>query len=360
MVRSSYLIFLLLLFIAFSSCRVRRPVVVPYSSTPDVQAYINRYKDLAVNEMYRTGVPASITLAQGMVESDYGRSRLAVEGNNHFGIKCHGDWRGPTINHHDDRRNECFRKYSRVEDSFYDHSDFLRTGSRYSFLFDLSSSDYKAWARGLKKAGYATNPDYANMLIRKIEEHNLYVFDRKAPVKDISEMKVASVEYADESAVVNQSAGSKPVSTESAGAAKEAVETNRTAAPVINDNFMVPATVSRVQENNRIQYIIVKDGESPDMIEKEFQLLRWELRRYNELPENFTLTAGQMLYLQPKRDRAEAGKETHNVVEGETMYSISQKYGIKLKNLYELNRMAEGEEPVPGQIIWLRNGKPLN
>ncbi len=123
--------------------------------------------------MKRTGIPASITLAQGMIESDYGRSTLAREGNNHFGIKCHNDWTGPTIRHHDDRRNECFRKYKHVEDSYYDHSDFLKTGSRYSFLFDLPSTDYKGWAKGLKKAGYATDPDYANMLIRKIEEEQI-------------------------------------------------------------------------------------------------------------------------------------------------------------------------------------------
>ncbi len=151
------------------SCRVSRPVSSNVRVSGTASDYINTYKDLAVSEMRRTGVPASITLAQGMIESDYGRSSLARLGNNHFGIKCHNDWTGQTIRQNDDRRNECFRKYRRPEDSFYDHSDFLRTGSRYSFLFDLESTNYKAWANGLKKAGYATHPDYANMLIRKIE-----------------------------------------------------------------------------------------------------------------------------------------------------------------------------------------------
>ncbi len=159
-------------------CRAYRPA--GQSSYPEASAgsYIEKYKDLAVSEMIRTGIPASITLAQGMIESDFGRSRLAREANNHFGIKCHNDWTGPTVRHNDDRRNECFRKYRKPEDSFYDHSDFLKYGSRYRTLFDIDPTDYKAWARGLKKAGYATNPDYANMLIRKIEENNLYYYDR--------------------------------------------------------------------------------------------------------------------------------------------------------------------------------------
>ena len=128
--------------------------------------------------MNRTGIPASITLAQGIIESDCGHSSLAREANNHFGIKCHDDWTGPTIRHNDNSRNECFRKYGKAEESFYDHSDFLKSGSRYSFLFNYNSTDYKAWAHGLKKAGYATNPDYANMLIRTIEENKLWYFDR--------------------------------------------------------------------------------------------------------------------------------------------------------------------------------------
>jgi LysM repeat protein len=130
--------------------------------------------------------------------------------------------------------------------------------------------------------------------------------------------------------------------------------------PVINDNFAVPARVPRIMENNRIQYIIVKDGETAEMIEKEFQLLKWELQRYNELGDDFTPVAGQILYLQPKRDKAEPGKETHLVMKGDTMHSISQKYGVKLKNLYEYNRMAEGEETAEGQTIWLRSAKPVN
>ena len=323
----------------FLSCRPVRLAVSAAGSGPDAQTYINEFRDLAISEMKRTGIPASITLAQGMIESDFGHSRLAREGNNHFGIKCHDDWNGPTIRHNDDRHNECFRKYSKPEDSYYDHSDFLRSVSRYSFLFEIEPTDYKAWARGLKKAGYATNPEYANMLIRKIEELSLYNYDLGYTVAKQPQQKPAAA-----NAVVSQP---EP-------------ENTRTVIPEINDNFTVTARVNRVMENNRIQYIIVKDGETREKIEDEFQLLKWELSRYNELAADFSPVAGQLLYLQPKREKAEPGKELHTVAEGDTMYSLSQKYGIKLKSLYEMNRMAEGEEVTAGQKIWLRNVKPVN
>ncbi|MCJ7446091.1 MAG: glucosaminidase domain-containing protein [Bacteroidales bacterium] len=337
--RLTYILLVAIIIPGLLSCRSTRPIVSTAGSEPNAQVYINDFKDLAVNEMKRTGIPASITLAQGMIESDFGHSRLAREANNHFGIKCHDDWKGPTIRHNDDRRNECFRKYSRPEDSYYDHSDFLRSVSRYRFLFEIEPTDYKAWARGLKKAGYATNPQYANMLIRKIEENNLYNFDRGYTVAKLPQQQPALVNV-----IVAQ---------------HDSVN-NRNAVPEINDNFKVTARVNRVMENNRIQYIIVKDGETREKIENEFQLLKWELSRYNELASDFSPVAGQLLYLQPKREKAEPGKEHHTVAEGDTMYSISQKYGIKLKSLYEMNRMAEGEELTAGQKIWLRNLKPVN
>jgi LysM repeat protein len=335
----TYILLVALIIPGLFSCRSVRPVVSTSGSEPNAQTYINDFKDLAISEMKRTGIPASITLAQGMIESDFGHSRLAREANNHFGIKCHDDWSGPTIRHNDDRRNECFRKYSKPEDSYYDHSDFLRSVSRYSFLFEIEPTDYKAWARGLKKAGYATDPQYANMLIRKIEELNLYNFDRDYIAEKLPQQQPATAKVA---------------------VAQPEPENNRTIVPEINDNFTVTARVNRVMENNRIQYIIVKDGETREKIENEFQLLKWELSRYNELDSDFSPVAGQILYLQPKREKAEPGKELHTVAEGETMYSISQMYGIKLKSLYEMNRMAEGEELTAGQKIWLRNEKPVN
>lgn len=320
------------------SCTAYKPVVSTSGSGLSAEDYITTYKDLAVSEMKRTGIPASITLAQGMIESDFGQSRLASEANNHFGIKCHDDWTRPTIRHNDDRRNECFRKYRKPEESFYDHSDFLKSGSRYSFLFDNDPTDYKAWARGLKKAGYATNPDYANMLIRKIEENNLWYFDRG--YKSTSLPPQTTVPVQESVPVQNTNSNEKPVT-------------------LANGNTAVRARVPRVMENNRIQYIIVKDGDTREKLEKEFQLLKWELPKYNDLNSDFPLVPGQILYLQHKREKAEPGKEYHNSVEGDTMYLISQRYGIKLKSLYEMNRMSEGTEPEAGRKIWLRSIKPV-
>ena len=341
-VRNKTGLFLSILILAgLYSCRVSKPVVTPVNISGSAVNYINDYKDLAVSEMRRTGIPASITLAQGMLESDYGRSSLARIGNNHFGIKCHSDWNGQTIKKHDDNRNECFRKYRRADDSFYDHSDFLKSGSRYRFLFDLDPLDYKAWARGLKKAGYATNPDYANLLIRKIEENKLFDLDRGYTS---SLPKPQGKIPANETPIP-----SKPTNDEPARVNGETI--------TFGD---VMARAPRILENNRIQYITVKSGDTREKLENEFQLLKWELARYNDLKDNFIPVPGQILYLEPKRDRAETGLEFHTTASGETMQMISQKYGIKLKSLLEMNNMAEGSEPVAGQKILLQPTKPVN
>jgi LysM repeat protein len=327
-----------LLLLSLFSCKTTKPLVS--SAVPDlsVNEYVNLYKNLAVSEMKRTGIPASITLAQAIIESDCGHSSLARQANNHFGIKCHDDWKGPTILHNDNSRNECFRKYGKAEDSFYDHSDFLKSGSRYDFLFNLNPTDYKAWANGLKRAGYATNPDYANMLIRTIEQNNLSYFDNGYSTSGMPSQVNDTVK--------------KYITSHSADSTKKAVTFS-------NSNAVVFARVPRVMENNRIQYIIVKDGDTKEKLENEFQLLRWELSKYNELNNDFSLAPGQILYLQPKREKAEPGKEYYITTEGDTMYLISQKYGIKLKKLYEMNRMENGTEPQTGEKIWLRSVRPV-
>ncbi len=327
-----------LIILLLASCSVKKPATSVKNTNGISNAYIEQYKELAMNEMRRTGIPASITLAQGMIESDYGRSRLATEANNHFGIKCHSNWKGPTITHHDDKRNECFRKYRKPEESYYDHSDFLTSTSRYDFLFKLDEKDYKGWAKGLKKAGYATNPDYADMLIRKIEENELWQYDQG---------KKSTQKNATGPDTLNASTVS-PSGTPESSVRKD------------NGNFVVPGRIQRIKENNRIQYIIVSETDTREGIESEFNLLKWELARYNELDNNFKIVPGQILYLQPKREKAEAGKDVHITVSGDSMYSISQKYGIKLKKLYEMNRMNEGQQPGAGEKIWLRSMKPVN
>jgi len=278
------------------------------------EEYILTYKDIAIAEMNRSGIPASITLAQGMLESDNGNSRLARQANNHFGIKCH-DWKGKKIYHTDDERNECFRKYKNANESFIDHSDFLMNGPRYVSLFYLDQSDYIGWAKGLKEAGYATSPTYAEVLIRIIKENELHQYDEP--------MKRRPVELAQIDA----------------------------------DHFAVEVPHRKILTRNRIDYIIVQDGDSYHELSEELDMMPFELARYNEIERNSELIPGQLLYIQPKRNKASVEFRFYTVEEGQTMYQISQMYGIKLHKLYNKNLMKAGTEPEPGDVLWLRKKK---
>jgi hypothetical protein len=328
--RYSVLPALLILIAIITSCRATRTGV--QEATPENHAaseYIEKYAPIAISEMKRTGVPASIKLAQGMIESDFGRSRLARVANNHFGIKCHSSWKGPMVYHDDDARDECFRKYSNAEQSFRDHSDFLVTGSRYRSLFNLNPTDYKGWARGLKSAGYATNPAYAEMLIRKIESNGLDAFDR----------------------------GYSGVAIRPAPGTREVRGTgiNRPSGLSVYRGSRYPASVSgRVLTMNRVDYIVSATSDTYESIMSDFNLLRWELEKYNEQLEVSALNPGEIIYLQPKRKRAEPGVRYHIVREGESMYTISQLYAIRLVNLYELNFMEVGTQPEKGRKVNLR------
>jgi LysM repeat protein len=287
------------------------------SSEITPQQYVEKYHEWAVMNMKRSGVPASITLAQGMLESRNGNSRLAVEANNHFGIKCH-DWTGEKVYHHDDRRNECFRKYNSVYDSFADHARFLSSRPRYAALFELDVTDYKGWAHGLKKAGYATDPNYAERLIEIIERYELYKFDE---------------EGAGETAWSRRQSGSRsPVS-----------------------HVIDPYVEHEVHFNNGVRYINVKPGDTFSSIAEEFDLRDWELPKYNDLNESGRRAIDyNYLYIEPKRNKAHPDHPFHIVKEGQTMFEISQIYGVKLKKLYRYNNMDEGEEPRPGERISLR------
>jgi len=271
--------------------------------------YIEKYKDLAVLEMQRTGIPASIKLAQAMLESNNGNSRLARKANNHFGIKCHSSWRGKVIYHDDDHKGECFRKYNSPEDSFRDHSDFLLGSARYQKLFELSSYDYKGWARELKRSGYATNPRYDALLIRIIEENNLHRFDQIITAETRKGLETDGVEY---------------------------------------------KNGRQIFINNRVKYVIAQEDDSYESIRKDLNLMAFQLPKYNELKPEDPIYPGQILYIQPKRNKAEAGKKFHFVKKDETMYDISQIYAIKLDRLYSKNLMTPGEEPAEGQRLSLR------
>lgn len=286
--------------------------------------YIKTYKDIAIEEMHRSGIPASITLSQGMLESENGNSTLATEGKNHFGIKCH-DWTGKKMYKDDDAKNECFRKYNSVDESFKDHTEFLRTKGRYSFLFEYPSTDYKNWAHGLKKAGYATNPSYPQLLIKLIEEHKLYAYDQAV--------------FIDKPTAAN----------------KPRKYTRK--APAIEDGFTINLPSHEIFKRNRIDYIVVKDGDSFSKLADELELMRWELPKYNDLPNDSDLKAGEVLYIQPKRNRAARGHDTHMVQKGENMRFVSQLYGVKLSRLYKMNCMEEGSQPKAGDTLNLRKGK---
>jgi LysM repeat protein len=286
------------------------------------EQYIQAYKDGAIAEMHKFGIPASITLAQGMLESANGNSDLAVSANNHFGIKCHNDWTGPTFIKDDDKKNECFRKYASVYDSFDDHSLFLTTHSRYAFLFELKTTDYKGWAHGLKQAGYATNPKYPDLLINLIERYELYKYDTDKLDKTVVAQKP------------------KPVPTEK----KVAVAKGSKKAHVIHQMGIK-------------KYIIIQKGDTFYSIAKETDKDVWQLYKYNNLTEKDALKPGENLFLQPKRNRASV--PYHTVKEGETMQSISQYYGIKLKALHDKNNMTVGDKPKVGTVLYMQKYKPL-
>lgn len=285
--------------------------------------YVKTYADLAMKEMARVGIPASITLAQGCLESGNGNSTLAVKGNNHFGIKCH-DWTGRKIYHDDDKKNECFRSYRSAYDSYMDHSEFLTTRGRYASLFDLNPHDYRGWAKGLKKAGYATANNYATLLIKIIEENELFKYDLLVLEGDVVVEKGKKGE-------------------------KEKVRSNTPAHGY--------PTNREVALNNKIEYIITRPGDTPESLRDELNLYKNELFKYNNLYKGIVLEPGMIIYLQPKRRKAAVGNEIHIVEEGQTMYEISQKYGVKLKHLYRYNRMMEGEQPVEGSEVYLRKKK---
>lgn len=281
--------------------------------------YIARFSAVAVQEMEKTGIPASITLAQGMLESDNGNSMLAREANNHFGIKCHTSWDGKRIYKDDDAKNECFRVYDSAWESFRDHSDFLTTGRRYSFLFDYKSTDYKSWAKGLRQAGYATNPQYPDLLIKIIEDNKLYEYDRgkKSPER-VEEPKQEAEE------------------TEASG------NTNNVAG--------VSEMLVKVRKSeNGIKYIKMPVKQDISALARSLNMGVWQLKKYNDVSSVHSFEKGDILYLQPKKGRALS--ETYTSKEGDTPESISQEFGYKLNKLLRENNLSREQVLEPGTEI---------
>ncbi len=269
--------------------------------------YISKYSDLAVQHQKKYRIPASITLAQGLLESGAGQSDLARRSNNHFGIKCHSDWRGGKVYHDDDLRGECFRKYKRVEDSFDDHSRFLAERSRYERLFKLDIKDYKGWAKGLQKCGYATDRAYANKLIKVIEDYELYRFDSSKGTKKGKDKKqeLSPLEY-------------------------------------------------QVYRTHGLIYVYAKEDDSLDRIARSLGFKTRHLTKFNEVPEDFPLQAGDIVYLEKKKKKADKPNYDHVVQVGESMHSIAQMYGIQVKSLYKMNKKDKDYVPEEGDVLKLR------
>ena len=299
-----------------------------FASSPRLsrEDYIAMYKDDAVRDMLKTGVPASITLAQAAFESGDGNSDLAREANNHFGIKCHDEWSGKTYSQDDDSRNECFRRYNSVLESFDDHSNFIRTRDRYAFLFTLDKTDYKGWAYGLKKAGYATNPDYPAHLIKIIEENQLFFLDTITAFENLT-----------------ASTNIVPVVKPRKQPAEEITE--------------VPVSAPRkISELNRTQYTIARKGDNYQSLAKEFDMMPWQILKYNDLERTDVIHEGDIIFLKPKRSKSE--QDFHIVKQGETLRDISQKYAVKINSLCKNNQLGETSVLSPGQKIWLNKKKP--
>ncbi len=282
--------------------------------------YIENYAQLAVVQQKEYGIPASITLAQGLLESGAGQSFFVRNSNNHFGIKCH-DWPGEKVYHDDDAKGECFRKYKDVIESYRDHSLFLKNKPRYAFLFELSPTNYEAWAHGLKKAGYATDPSYAYKLISIIENYELHKFDLQKEPKGW-----AHVEN-NKDKILNQY---RPIGNISAEGSHI------------------------IYKNNRVRFVVSEQGDTYGSIADELGISEKKIREYNEIDYNNSLKAGTQIYIQRKKTKSAKGYDTHVIKYGETMYTISQNYAIRIQKLYDLNQMNYTEGARVGKVLKLR------
>lgn len=300
-------------------------IAVMAQQTPE--QYITQWKDVAVKKMQEHGIPASITLAQGLLESSNGNSVLATEGNNHFGIKCTPNWTGGKMYHDDDKKDDCFRKYTNASQSFEDHSDFLLR-PRYASLFQLKPTDYKGWAHGLKSCGYATDPQYPQKLITLIERYDLDKFDRGV-----------DVQYP------------------SASTAK-APEVKKSSRRRNNEDNTVTIGNARPVElfDGRIKYVRAKRGETVQDIANEIEQMPGMVAGWNDVAKDATFSEGEVVYIQPKRSKS---KDLESCVaqSGESLWSISQRYGVKLKKLAKYNDMQATDPVKPGQKVWLRRPK---
>lgn len=320
--------------------------------------YIQKFAQYAVEEMELYNIPASITLAQGLLETGGGQSILAQQGNNHFGIKCKEDWMGRSMKYTDDAPNECFRVYDHPRESYEDHSKFLVNRPFYKGLFQLDPKDYKSWAHGLKKAGYATNPRYAYILIDKIEKYKLFEFDF-IKKDQVTEKLIAM--YPDLAKNQNFLANANPPKKEEA----PKVVIDAPEPPKLSKNEVLNSILMKSHPNEGLKYVIIPiepDYDDASEINLEdiadkYDIYVSKLLRWNELSSE-VLKEGQIIFLEKKNTKGTV--ETYKASKGDSMYSIAQKFGIRLDKLCDKNRMEIGDKIKEGQLIYLQNKKPRN
>ena len=336
---------------------------------PETAAYINQYKNIAMQEQIRTGVPAAIKLGQAILESQTGKSRLATEANNHFGIKCKTEWRGPKIYHNDDANGECFRVYDNAEASYIDHSNFLKTRTHYAFLFKLDVRDFTSWAFGLKQAGYATNPNYPAQLIKAINDYDLAQYtliaiEQKKKVIDfeITQPQAKQPETTNTVAAVVQLAPTKDVSPSttkevSPTTTKEVTPANTKEVSPAPTKDVTPTPVSLLENTkvtiNHTKAIVATKGSSLLAIANQQKISLSKLFEYNELAEMNILDQDRILFIEKKQKYG--ASESHATLGSETLYSIAQKEGVLLSTVLALNpSIAKDSILKAGQKIKLR------
>ncbi len=315
------------------------------AQSPVIIQYINSYKFIAIKEMQRTGIPASITLAQGILETQAGCSDLVKNSNNHFGIKCKNTWLGDKVYHDDDEKGECFRAYSNAEDSYRDHSDFLKNSPRYAFLFKIAPEDYQGWAKGLKKAGYATNPKYTQQLIKYIEDYDLQLYtliaQGKKSIGDEAPIYATGNNMVTTQAAIVQNTDGNPAATVS-----------RSGGPLPGTSYP-----EEMFEINNTKVLYAKQGSSLLAIAEQYGIRYNHLLDFNELsPNEDILPSDQLVYLQRKRKQGQ--KEYHVALAGETFYDIAQREGVRLETLLSYNHAREASGLQEGQKIYLQKEKP--
>jgi len=325
---------------------------------PVVIEYINTYKELAIAEMQRTGIPASIKLAQGIHETSAGTSELVKKSNNHFGLKCKTEWTGMTVSHTDDAPNECFRKYEKAIDSYKDQSNYLKNTPRYASLFEIDPTDYKAWAYGLKKAGYATNPKYSEVLIKLIEDYDLqdYTMIALGKLKPGQEtLAKAEIKNADKNSeiIIPDKPVVMPPEQEVVVYSKKATPKEETKTIVAESKQDYPEGEFKINET---KVIYAKKGISYLSIAEKYSIPLARIFEFNEMKVQEFVEKDQLIYIMRKRKTGL--NEQHTVKPGETLADIAQTEALRIESLLEYNYLQSNMRPAVGSVLYLRTKAP--